>query len=394
MNQKRKNIFLFLCFFMLFPSFCQELICYRGNKNYIWKERTDLRRYDNGKYIGLLSREVSSFIVPVNNDDGYLYDGNFYITQQTKRAGVSVNKGINEAIPSVFKIDDEGNLTILEDNGFPTFRSFPSYPKYKISKGDSWTANAHRSVDPLEKGKPTKIPFIVQYVYAGDTIFNGTEVYILKAQWANRYVQGIYLDEEGDPELLSAKGSHSASIYVSKQTGNALVIRDTVDESFSYADGKIIALKGTISLFTEYPPAVETEKIVPALTQLAELEDAGFEKTQAGLKLTVQNLKFKADSAELLPEEKNRLDRIAEVLRQIPSSKFLIEGHTADVGNPDGQMKLSKERAFSVAEELSRRGIDASRFICKGSGALKPLADNSTREGRTKNRRVEITILE
>ena len=66
------------------------------------RERTDLRRYDNGKYIGLVSREVSSFIIPVSNENGYLYEGSFFVQQETMRAQRNVAPQIDEAIPSVF----------------------------------------------------------------------------------------------------------------------------------------------------------------------------------------------------------------------------------------------------------------------------------------------------
>ena len=118
------------------------------------------------------------------------------------------------------------------------------------------------------------------------------------------------------------------------------------------------------------------------------------EKTASGLRLTMQNLRFKADSAELLDSEAARLDAIAEVLKQAPESQFLVEGHTASVGYPAGELRLSAERARAIAAALARRGIDADKFICRGSGATKPIADNTTREGKAKNRRVEITILE
>lgn len=439
--------------------FAQELISYNGSGTYILKERTDLRRYDNGKYVGLMSREVSSYITPVKYENGYLYDGNFFVLQQTKRASVNVAQGINDAISSSFKIDEEGNITMLIDNGYPSFRSFPSYPKTKVNVGESWSGQGERAVDPLNKGIPTKIPMYIQYTYTGDSNFNNQDVYVLKAQWATRYGDGIY-DPTGDYSLKSARGSHNASIYVSKATGNALVIRDTVDELFSYSDGKQIALKGTISLFTEYPPSVETEKLLPALKRLASIDENSFsnpvtktepvyvaaasgsadpysgtvntsswvgpnnaktytrkpkdsgtkalisqinssgknsvkvEETNAGLKLTIENLQFKANSSELLPGEEERLNKIAEVLKAAPKNQFLIEGHTADTGNPNGELQLSIERSHAIAGELAKRGIDSSKFICKGCGGTKPVADNSTPEGRAKNRRVEITILE
>ena len=70
-----------------------------------------------------------------------------------------------------------------------------------------------------------------------------------------------------------------------------------------------------------------------------------------------------------------------------------IEGFTADTGNPKGELALSKERAKVIATEMVKRGISSDRFVIKGRGSAQPIADNSTKEGMAKNRRVEITIL-
>ena len=116
--------------------------------------------------------------------------------------------------------------------------------------------------------------------------------------------------------------------------------------------------------------------------------------TEAGICLTMHNLQFKPDSAQLLAGEEQRLDQIAEILKLADGAKFLIEGHTARTGNEAGEMKLSKERADSIAQALVKRGISSDRFICKGSGSKKPVAANNDEAGKSLNRRVEITILE
>lgn len=460
------------------------------------RERTDLRRYDNGKYIGLVSREVTSFINPVYCENGYQYEGNFYVNEMTNRNYAKVGNGINDYIFASFKIDEKGNLQMISDYGFPSFRSFPAFPEKQIKKGDSWNAQAQRAVDPLNKGIVTKMPIYVQYQYVDDTQFNGEPVFLLTAQWATRYGMGsgnYHIDFGGDSELQKATGSHKATIYVSKKTGNAVVIRDTVDETFFYADGNEIQFKGTISMFTEYPPSVDTSDLILVLKRICNLTDdeADFlakkensnqtvsdffsqdysenasqessenlshtqeftqeftqdfaqatkvddsnpydknliaendiklssldsksqnnissqnnvqkkknkidvevEKTPAGIKLSIQNLQFKPDSAELLDSEKGRLAQIAEILKTVPSAKLLVEGHTASTGNPTGEMKLSVERANAIASSLIKLGINSENFICRGFGGTKPVSDNKTAQGKAKNRRVEITILE
>ena len=487
-----KKIFLSAIFFLFFQNvFCQNvLLKYNGSGSYVYIERTDVRRYDNGKYTGLVSREVRSFIAPTSVPSGgkisdRYYDGSFFIDEATKRNSREVNLGINGAVPSSFKISSDGILTMLVDNGYPSFRSFPAFTNQRISIGDKWQAKAERVVDPLNKGIFTKLPILVEYTYLKDELFHGEEVYVFSAQWATRY--GIsYWDFAGDKDLKSAQGSHKATMYVSKKSGNALVVRDMVDETFIYNDGNSYSFKGSISMFTEYPPAYDKNKLIPALQRVASVSEkeikeilekpvnesswiesekkargsiekndfesgansrrnnsyaekkiaknenqtygaknhpqkkkdsadeiqskisAGknsssnsksekkviVENTAAGIRLTMQNLNFKPDSSEFLPGENERLDQIAQVLKEVPDQMFLVEGHTASVGYEKGEMKLSVERANSVANALIQRGIPREKFICKGSGGTKPIADNSTQEGKAKNRRVEITILE
>ena len=148
-----KKFFLqVILFFCVFAAFGQQdvpvQVTYNGGRNYSLVERTDLRRYDNGKYTGLVSREVRSFIV----NDGNMYDGSFYVDEGTVHKNVSVAQAIHDSVPSTFKITPDGNLVMIEDHGYPTFRSFPAFPRTKIKKGDSWTARAMRSVDPMNKG--------------------------------------------------------------------------------------------------------------------------------------------------------------------------------------------------------------------------------------------------
>ena len=386
-----KNCFLLLCIIFLFCSNAgAEQIHYRGGKNYTLVERTDLRRYDNNRYVGLLSREVRSFIA---SDNG-LYEGSFYVDETTKHKNMSVAAGLHNSIPSTFRIDDEGVLTMLEDCGYPSFRSFPAFTKESIKIGDSWTSRAERAVDPLNKGVITRLNMEVLYTYTGDEVFKGEEVYVLSAKWATRY-GGAYIDEQGDPDLQFATGKHSATMYISKQTGYALVVRDYIEETFVYKDRDSYTFKGTISLFTEYPPAVDTQSVMPVIQRVAEElgDQIKVDQTAGGIRLTMNNLRFKANSAELLPGQENLLTQIAKVLKQAPKSQVLVEGHTASTGQPNAELSLSIERANSIANALVQSGIEKDRFICQGRGSSRPVASNETPEGKALNRRVEITIL-
>lgn len=112
------------------------------------------------------------------------------------------------------------------------------------------------------------------------------------------------------------------------------------------------------------------------------------------LKITMYNIHFVADKADILPTDYGRLDVIADALRRLGNNvTFLIEGHTADLHRPDDQLLLSKQRAQTMAQELAKRGIDISRIQTNGYGATMPVAPSNTEANMAKNRRVEIKIM-
>ncbi|MBQ7882725.1 MAG: OmpA family protein, partial [Treponema sp.] len=106
------------------------------------------------------------------------------------------------------------------------------------------------------------------------------------------------------------------------------------------------------------------------------------------------DLKFVADSPELLQTEFTKIKNLANSLKKINednSFTILVEGHTADVNKPEGQMKLSIQRTQTIIKELVANGLDESIFTYRGYGGTQPIASNDTAEGRAQNRRVIIT---
>jgi OOP family OmpA-OmpF porin len=75
------------------------------------------------------------------------------------------------------------------------------------------------------------------------------------------------------------------------------------------------------------------------------------------------------------------------------ADKVLISGHTDNVGDPDYNMKLSLKRAEAVRDYLISLGADPKKLQVIGEGMNRPIADNSTKEGRAKNRRVEVEVI-
>lgn len=110
-------------------------------------------------------------------------------------------------------------------------------------------------------------------------------------------------------------------------------------------------------------------------------------------KAVVQNeLLFAFDSFELSEDAKGILDKLIPVIEDVPDTKLKIIGHTDNIGGKSYNDNLSLNRAKSVAFYLSAGGIDRNSIIEQGKGFSQPVADNTTEQGRAKNRRVEIFI--
>jgi len=99
---------------------------------------------------------------------------------------------------------------------------------------------------------------------------------------------------------------------------------------------------------------------------------------------------FDTDKTDIKPESEPLIAEVVALLKQNPSLKLRIEGHTDNQGGPGYNMTLSDGRSKSVLLALLKAGIAENRLTARGFGETKPVADNATDEGRAKNRRVEL----
>jgi peptidoglycan-associated lipoprotein len=102
---------------------------------------------------------------------------------------------------------------------------------------------------------------------------------------------------------------------------------------------------------------------------------------------------FAFDSANLTQETRRQIDRFVDDKKDLNDALFVVVGHTDNTGSENYNFELGQKRAISVARYLiSRKGMDPLRVTAVSYGANAPLADNTTREGRRKNRRIEILV--
>lgn len=125
----------------------------------------------------------------------------------------------------------------------------------------------------------------------------------------------------------------------------------------------------------------------------SELSDLETRETERGVVVTVGDVLFEVNKADLKAGAIRNLDTLVEFLQGYPDRKIRVEGHTDSTGAADYNLGLSQRRAQSVRDLLVDRGIGPGRITTEGLGEEYPVASNNTGAGRQQNRRVEIILL-
>jgi OmpA-OmpF porin, OOP family len=125
----------------------------------------------------------------------------------------------------------------------------------------------------------------------------------------------------------------------------------------------------------------EVEQEITANAILKELNETG---------KAILYINFDSGKSTIKKESMPVVEQIIEMMKLATDIKISVEGHTDSDGSNESNLKLSEARAKAVVEAITKGGIDAARLSSAGFGEEKPIADNSTAEGKAKNRRVEL----
>ena len=108
--------------------------------------------------------------------------------------------------------------------------------------------------------------------------------------------------------------------------------------------------------------------------------------------LNLQIINFASGSSEIPADNKAILDQAVTLLNKVSGVKLNVSGHTDSTGNAASNKALSQRRAQAVVDYLTSKGVDASKLVAQGHGSDQPVAENTTDEGRFKNRRIEFSV--
>ena len=121
--------------------------------------------------------------------------------------------------------------------------------------------------------------------------------------------------------------------------------------------------------------------------------DIPLQPIEANAVVVLKNIFFEPNKYNLKPESGTELDQVVQLMKDNPTMKIQINGHTDNSGKAADNIALSENRAKAVTAFLIARGIAAARLSSKGWGDTQPLAENISPEGRAKNRRTELTVI-
>jgi outer membrane protein OmpA-like peptidoglycan-associated protein len=298
---------------------------------------------------------------------------------------------------SVFDRDSLGRLTIDSRYFMPVVRDVPVFPGRNLEPGDVWYAEGHEMHDFRDSfgiDEPYRIPFIAEYEFLGNRVWRDREYPAFSVSY--RIDNSPAARGQFWPRRII--GACDQILYWDRELGQSRFYEETFRMIFELSDGTRVEYRGNARAeILAAPPMdkVETAAEIGRDLEALGLQNTGVRVDEEGVTISLEAIRFEADSSRLLPSEQAKLDRIGEILARYGGRDILVSGHTALAGSAAGRQELSVQRAAAVADYLILRGVRSrERVVVRGYGAERPVADNATPEGMERNRRVEITILE
>jgi outer membrane protein OmpA-like peptidoglycan-associated protein len=299
---------------------------------------------------------------------------------------------------SEFDRDRLGYLSIDPKYFMPVVRNVPVFPGKDLKPGERWHAEGHEMHDfrdSFDIDKPYRIPFTANYVFLGEREWKGKNYPAFSVSYR---IFSEPLPVTGKIWPRRIQGASDQTVYWDAVLGQPAAYQESFRMIFDFSNGITVEYRGTAEAEIIESQKMDKEKIVGEISEELErqgIKDATVRVVDEGITISLENIQFEADTAKMLPGERGKLDKIADILHRYPDRDILVGGHTALAGSEEGRMKLSVDRATVVADYLATQKVrPAERIVVRGYGAQKPIADNTSEAGRQKNRRVEITLLE
>jgi outer membrane protein OmpA-like peptidoglycan-associated protein len=286
--------------------------------------------------------------------------------KHTDEWGEMVNMG-----PAINTAGDELSISVLPD-GKTIF--FASDGHKGVGRCDIYRSTY---VDSLKAwGKPVHLGYPINTpnddIYYNPVFNNPKHAYYSVEKQDAPGTYDVYLvDYQGEILSPEEKEAHrkaaEEAAKKAKQQEYLLALQQLKTAPVKPAEAKLIAQKG----YSEFPK----------------------DTAVVGMKVLLRNIQFRKGQATLLPKSYKHLEPLYHLMNMQPNIRIKISGHTDNTGKKAVNLKLSKERARSVANYLTDKGIDPARLEIGGYGQSQPITTNATEAGRSLNRRVEFAVI-
>ena len=302
---------------------------------------------------------------------------------------------------SKFYRDIYGKYEIAEEYFMPVVRGVPTFPEKEVEIGDQWSSRAYEAHDFRQLYgilDPVILPAAVSYQYIGNTEIDGEKIAKIAINYVINYTFKYLNDTVSDiPLPFRVIGYFNQLFLWNLDKGLPHSYKENFDYVFIMSNGETVEYAGkanaTLSVTEEPPTLYSAEQIRDRLRDT--IPSVEVQKTDQGIVINIGEILFKFDSDELLESAAEDLVNIVEVLKEFPDRNVRVIGHTDSRGPEDYNLSLSLRRAKKTVAELKKiLPALSGRATYMGMGENKPIADNETDEGRRKNRRVEIIILD
>ena len=358
---------------------------------------------------------TSTTVESVEKDGTALLSTHYMTTQNNfiNSTGKTLSWGEEDSV-KIYR-DKNGHLHDSDNQFLPTVQSIPSFSLEKVKPGDSWTCEGlevHDCRELFNMEGPIEVPFTAKYTYTGSEEADGKKLYVIEIEYkffqdASEAGQTGQLGQDWYDDYLygtasgntyaGAQGQAVQKIWWDNERGDldhyieefVIYLYDTFNNTYAFrgtAHGEV----------TEYKSVNDKDNVkkLQKKVEKYKLDNISVKQGEKGLTISLDAIQFEPDSDVLLPSEKKKIEKLGEILKEF-SNDLLITGHCAQRGTVKAQQQLSEERAEAVAAYLVELGIrDQYHVFTQGKGATEPVASNATEEGRIKNRRVEITIMD
>lgn len=355
----------------------------------------------------VILNRISMKVNKTNEDGSGEEEGTFMTSESSVGRGANSSFSWGEEYQSVFTRSKLGVYTISDQYFMPTVRDVPLFPDRAVAPGESWEAQGHEAHDlrrQFAQDKPFKVPFKANYTYLGTVKSKGKDgtektLNVINVKY-NMYM------ETPEPARLDAYQEYPASmmgysdelIYWDNDTGTIDHYTEKFRIVMESSYGNIFEFRGTADAEVQsFERTATEEKVAQVQEKVNELgiDDVTVKKGDKGLTISIENIQFGGESAELLDSEKEKLRKIAKIIEAYQDNDILVSGHTAHYPGGANPITLSEQRASAVADYLIELGLrDKYHIFTQGFGDREPIDTNATAQGRARNRRVEITIMD